>query len=107
MAKEDEAGAPNIFGNLRDLTTDALRFWELRRLFYNALLAVIVGAHFVSSWPTSRASGTFDGVVGFFLLGVLANVADFAVYVADGFIQSYRVRGFQVRVRVGLLGVSG
>src|SRR2546422_3561712 len=54
MAKEEPragtnaqaAGAPNIFGQLRDLTTDALRFWELRRLFYNALLAVIVAGGF-------------------------------------------------------------
>jgi len=39
MAKEE---------HLRDLTTDALRFWELRRRFYNALLAVIVAGHFVA-----------------------------------------------------------
>jgi hypothetical protein len=32
----------NILNQLRELVTDALRYWELRRLFYNALLGIIV-----------------------------------------------------------------
>jgi|SRR3989475_6002411 len=114
MAKEEPragtnaqaAGAPNIFGQLRDLTTDALRFWELRRLFYNALLAVIVAGHFVATWPTSRSSVTFDGVLGLFLLAVLANVAYSAVYVADVFIQLSGFRASRGRWRLVLLVVG-
>jgi hypothetical protein len=79
--------APDGVPPLRDLTTDALRYWELRRLFYNAMLAIIVAAHFVVAWPHSRSSVTIDGVLGLFLLAVLANVAYSTVYIADVFIQ--------------------
>jgi GNAT superfamily N-acetyltransferase len=68
---------------LRDLTTDALQYWERRRVFYNALLAVIVAAHFAAAWPHSQASLTLDATLGLFVLAVLANVAYSTVYVAD------------------------
>ena len=72
---------------LRELTTDALRYWEIRRILYNVILAVIVLGHFAAAWPASKSSVTFDGTLGLFLLAVLANVAFSAVYVADVFIQ--------------------
>jgi hypothetical protein len=84
--------APDPVPHLRDVTTDALRYWELRRLFYNALLAAVVGAHFVAAWPISRSSLTLDGLLGLFLLAVLANVAYSTVYLADIFIQ---ISGFR------------
>ena len=73
--------------SLRDVITDALRYWEPRRLLYNALLAAVVGAEFIAAWPTSRSFVTFDGFLALFLLAVLANVAYSTVYVADVFIQ--------------------
>ncbi|PYR24454.1 MAG: hypothetical protein DMF98_15330 [Acidobacteria bacterium] len=81
------AGAGEVFSLVHELTTDALRYWELRRILYNLLLAAIVVAHFVAAWPGSRTTGTFDGVLGLFLLTVLANVAYSVVYIADVFIQ--------------------
>jgi hypothetical protein len=74
--------------DLRELTTDALSYWEPRRLVYNLLLAAVVLAHFFAAWPASKSAVTFDGVLGLFILAVLANVAFSAVYVADVFIQS-------------------
>jgi len=35
--------------DLREIITDALRYWELRRLIYNALLAAIVIANVLTS----------------------------------------------------------
>lgn len=49
------SAAPNIFGQLRELITDALGYWELRRLFYNVLLALVVLGHLVVSWPGVEA----------------------------------------------------
>jgi hypothetical protein len=69
------------------MTTDALWYWEIRRFFFNVLLAVIVMGHFLWAWPASQAAITLDGLLGLFLLAVLANVAYSAVYVADVFIQ--------------------
>jgi hypothetical protein len=106
MPDAQAPGAQNVFGQLRELTTDALRYWELRRAFYNALLAVIVLGHFAASWPVSRSSVTFDGILGLFLLAVLANVAYSAVYVADVFIQFSGFRASRARWRWVLLIVG-
>ncbi|HYV86109.1 MAG TPA: hypothetical protein VFB49_09375 [Patescibacteria group bacterium] len=114
MAHEDSppatearaSGAASISSQLRELTTDALRYWEIRRLFYNALLAVIVLAHFAAAWPASGSSLTFDGVLGLFLLAVLANVAYSVVYVADVFIQFSGFRASRARWRWVLLIVG-
>ncbi|HEV8655866.1 MAG TPA: hypothetical protein VGR85_10195 [Candidatus Limnocylindria bacterium] len=84
----------DVVPHLREVITDALRYWELRRPLYNAVLAAVVGAHFVGAWPTSRSSLTFDGLLGLFLLAVLANVAYSTVYLADVFIQ---LSGFRDR----------
>jgi len=75
------------FARLREFTTDALRYWEVRRLFYIILLSAIVLAHFIARWPASRAIVTVDSILGLFALAVLANVAYSAVYIADLFIQ--------------------
>jgi hypothetical protein len=106
MADAQASGVQSVLGQLRDLTTDALRYWELRRVFYNALLAVIVLGHFAASWPASRSSVTFDGVLGLFLLAVLANVAYSAVYIADVFIQFSGFRASRARWRWVLLVVG-
>src|SRR2546422_10488107 len=97
MAKEEPragtnaqaAGAPNIFGHLRDLTTDALRFWELRRPFYNALLAVIVAGDLFFSPPPPRASPPVCGGFRFFFFGVLRHRGGFGPFRAGGFLLSF------------------
>ena len=73
--------------HLRELTTDALRYWEIRRLFYNLTLAAIVLAHFIAAYPSSLNAVTVNGALTLFLLAVLANIAFTAVYPADVFIQ--------------------
>ena len=80
-------GVSGAFPHLRELTTDALHYWEPRRLVYNLILAAVVLGHFVSAWPSSRSVVTFDGALGVFILAVLANVAFSTVYIADVFIQ--------------------
>lgn len=76
-----------VLPRLREVTTDALRYWEVRRIVYNVLLAIIVGAHFLAAWPASFHAITFNGVLGLFVLAVLANVAYSAVYIVDVFVQ--------------------
>ena len=71
----------------RESITDAIRFWEPRRLAYNALLSVIVLFYFLRAYPASKAVLTLDSILGLFLLAVLANVAYCAAYLADAFAQ--------------------
>jgi hypothetical protein len=91
---------------LREYVTDALRYWEVRRLVYNPLLAAIVLSHFIAAWPMSRHLLTFDGVLSLFLLAVLANVAYSTVYIADVFIQMSGFRASRARWRWILLAVG-
>ena len=100
------AAPPGPLVQLRELVTDALRYWELRRLFYNALLAVIVLSHFTASWPDSRTALTSDGALGLFLLAVIANMAYSVVYVPDVFIQFSGFRNSRARWRLALLVVG-
>lgn len=71
----------------RDSVSDALRFWEPRRLAYNAVLCCIVLFYFFRAYPASRTVFTLDSIFGLFLLAVLANVAYCAAYLADIFAQ--------------------
>jgi hypothetical protein len=79
----DTSNKPGI----REILTDALRFWEWRRLFYNLALAAVVLFKFARAWPASKAILTFDGVLGLFLLAVLANVAYCAAYLVELLVQ--------------------
>src|SRR5207247_5712679 len=58
----------------RESVSDAIRFWEPRRLVYNAVLSVIVLFYFFRAYPASKAVLTLDAILGMFLLVVLANV---------------------------------
>jgi|SRR6185295_2331586 hypothetical protein len=68
---------------VRDVLTDATRYWEVRRIAYNAILAAIVVVVFVLQWPGSRLALSADLAQTLFILAVLANVAYCAAYVVD------------------------
>jgi hypothetical protein len=90
----------------RESVTDAIRFWEPRRLAYNALLAAIVLFYFFKAYPASKATLTFDAILGLFLLAVLANVAYCAAYVVDVFAQWSSYRDLWRRYRWMLFSVG-
>ncbi len=69
--------------SIGDVLTDAIRYWESRRIAYNAILVAIVVAVFILQWPESRSAVSGDLIQHFFILAVLANVAYCAAYVVD------------------------
>ncbi len=85
---------------------DALRYWEPRRLTYNAVLAAVVAGHVLAYWPHSRAVLSFDVILSLFVLAVLANIAYCAVYVVDLFVQYSGLRKEWMSGRVALLVVG-
>jgi hypothetical protein len=76
-----------FFHRLSRYAATALRYWEPRRIVYNAALAAVVGMHVFLAWPLSRDKLTVDQFLGMFILAVLANVAYCAVYPVDLFVQ--------------------
>jgi hypothetical protein len=93
---------------LRDSVTDAIRYWQPRRLVYNGILFAVVLIYFVLAYPASRSAVSVDGAFFLFLLAVLANVAYCAVYVVDIFAQAsdYRERWKSYRWVMLVLGTS-
>ena len=73
---------------LRESATDAIRYWERRRLAYNAVLAAIVLIYFGLGYPASKKALSIDQTLLLFELAVLANVAYCAAYVVDIFAQA-------------------
>ncbi len=92
----------------REMATDAIRYWEPRRLIYNAALALVVIGYFFASWPASRATFTFDGILFLFVLAVVANLCYCAAYVADIFAQfsGFRVLWLRWRWLLLTLGIT-
>ena len=92
----------------REVASDAIRYWEIKRVFYNLALAGVVLIHFFAAWPGSGEILQVDALLGLFLLAVLANVAYCATYIVDIFAQmtGYRElwRNFRwVLFAIGLL----
>jgi hypothetical protein len=81
------AGGSSFVARMSGYVAQGLRYWEPRRLIYNGALSLVVLAHFVLALPASREKLSVDLVLGLFFLGVLANIAYCAVYLADLFVQ--------------------
>jgi hypothetical protein len=101
-----ENAAPPPPPGWREMITDALRFWESRRLGYNAFLAGIVAYFFLKALPDSKAFLSVNSVLGLFILAVLANVCYCAAYFVDIFVQFSGFRGMRTRWRWALWAIG-
>ena len=92
---------------LRELLDDALRYWEPRRLAYNALLGCVCLGWLVLTWPHFRAAFTLASLAALAVLAVLANLCYCAAYVVDIPLQysSYRARWLRWRWVLWLAGM--
>lgn len=92
--------------SIRESVTDALRYWEPRRIVYNLVLAAIIIAYFLIGSPTSKLMVTVNGLLVLFLLAVLANVVYCAAYVVDVFAQTSGFRSRWCSYRWILFGIG-
>jgi hypothetical protein len=93
--------------SLRESVTDAIRYWEPRRIAYNGVLAAIVLTYFGLNYPASRSTLSLNLVLSVFLLAVLANVVYCAAYPVDIFVSasSYREQWRKYRRVIFMIGV--
>ena len=75
-----------------EYATEAMRYWEPRRIAYNLLLAAVVLFYFFAAWPGSKTQVHMDTALNLFLLAVLANVAYCAAYLVDIVVQASAFR---------------
>ena len=94
----------------REALTEAIRYWEPRRIIYNLVLAAVVAIHAVVAWLGSGPAPamTSDAILSAFLLAVLANVAYCAAYVPDipAQLSGFRSQWLRLRFVVYLVGVA-
>jgi len=93
---------------IHECVTAAIRYWEPRRLVYNAVLAVVVVICYVICLPGSQHAVTTNSILETFALAVLANVAYCAAYPVDIFAQmsNFRERWTSLRWIVFVLGTA-
>jgi hypothetical protein len=90
----------------RQALSDALRYWEPRRVVYNVALALVVTAVYFANLPASRNALTFSNLQGLFVLAVLANIAYCAAHVVDVMLQLSAYRPLWLRGRWTLLMIG-
>jgi len=90
----------------RDALSDAIRYWESRRILYNAVLLLVVAITYWLNLPASRTVLNADTLLLLFVLAVLSNVAYCAAYVVDVIAQISAFRGTWLRVRWILLVIG-
>jgi hypothetical protein len=79
--------SPASTAALREVLTDAIRYWEPRRIPYNAVLVLVVIGIIVRAWPQSRVLISFSSILPLFVLAVLANICYTAAYAEDVVVQ--------------------
>lgn len=90
----------------RDIATDAVRYWERRRLIYNGVLALIVIGYFCAALPRSIGVVSINGILILFVLAVLANLLYCAAYIVDVFAQFSAFRPTWLQARWVLLAIG-
>jgi hypothetical protein len=91
---------------MTEILTDAIRYWERRRIPYNAVLVLVVVVLFLMGWPASLGQVTVNSAELMFVLAVLANVAYCAAYIVDVAAQSSAYRATWKRYRWLLFAVG-
>ena len=72
---------------MRSAFTDAVQYWEKKRIIYNIGLLLIVGGYFIYNTPQSVDVISFNFILILFVLAILANVFYSSAYIVDVFLQ--------------------
>ena len=91
---------------LREIVAEAARYWEPRRLGYNALLGAIVLGWVVFTWPHFRGAFTLSALGALTVLALLANLCYCAAYLVDIALQYSPLRAAW-RARRPMLWLAG
>jgi hypothetical protein len=103
VSADGPGGAPIAALEARAALTEALRYWEPRRVLFNLVLAIVAGTVYMANFPHSRREFSFDTLQGLIALAVLANIAYCAAYPVDVLVQLSAYRATWLRLRWALL----
>jgi hypothetical protein len=78
----------NDGGQLPGTVSGMIRYWELRRIWYNAALVLLVVGWIVGTWPHFQPALTLDSLGKMIILAVIANVCYSTAYAVDFVVQA-------------------
>jgi hypothetical protein len=90
----------------RETVSETIRYWELRRVWYNLALALLVVWWIVRTWPHFAPVMNLESLGKLLILAALANVCYSTAYVVDFTVQSSTFAAGWLRWR-GLLWLAG
>ena len=96
------AGGEMQSGQWCEILSDAIRYWERRRIAYNVILSAVVVIWIASTWPHFRPAFTWQSLVALIVLAMFANLCYCSAYVADFAMQFSSFRDLWRRRRWGL-----
>lgn len=96
------SGPPPARNPPREIMSDAIRYWEPRRIAYNAVLVGVVIAWIAFSWPHFRPAMRFESIAFLAILAMWANICYCAAYLVDFSMQFSFFRRGWLRWRWGL-----
>jgi hypothetical protein len=67
----------------REIISDAIAYWEPRRIAYNLVLTAIIVGRVTLTWPYYRGALTWANFLTLFVLAVVANVCYCTAYLVD------------------------
>ncbi len=77
------SSGPDTSASFREFLRDAIRFWELRRLWYNLALAGQALAWVILTWPHFRPALTVEHLLQLLVLAGLANLCYCVAYFVE------------------------
>lgn len=92
--------------NFREIITNALHYWERKRVIYNLLLALPVAAHAINSIMSGQKIEWLEKITVLFVLAVIANVLYCAAYLVDIPVQYSEYRRHWLRWRLALFVIG-
>ncbi len=72
---------------MKRLISDAIHWWEPKRLVYNGVLTVFVLMRFYQGYPATRRALEFNSLLMLVGLAIAANISYCAAYIPDLFVQ--------------------
>ena len=93
-------------GSFRGLVKDAVRYWEVRRVIYNAALVAVCGIWVWATWPHFRPAIAWWALPPMAFLALVANACYSAAYLVDIPMQQSSLANVWRKRRWGLWAVG-
>lgn len=106
VEKREKLNMSEFTDKIREITTDAIAFWEKGRLLYNGILLLVVLLFYVNALVKEVDIHYFATIVAIYVLAIMANILYCVSYIVDFFMQLSAFQGVWRKRRWMLLATG-